>query len=166
MSKALKLGEACRDLDVQPYVLRYWESEFNFLRENQPPKGTQRTYSGEEMQWLRRVRELLYDEGYTIVGAKKKLDAEIAGGTTPSAKPAASPKEKEASREPPGAKARTSRKAKKAGNGRASKASVKKKAKQKAATTGSPGQNVLREVERDLGGLLSEARELLERLPG
>jgi DNA-binding transcriptional MerR regulator len=70
-----KIGEACRELDIQPYVLRYWETEFPVLA---PPKSRsgQRVYSERELAVIRRIKELLYDEGYTIAGAKKKLDSE------------------------------------------------------------------------------------------
>jgi DNA-binding transcriptional MerR regulator len=79
MSKGYKIGDACKELDVQPYVLRYWETEFPFLR---PAKGSagQRVYDERELGLIRRVKELLYDEGYTIAGAKKKLEAEIESG--------------------------------------------------------------------------------------
>lgn len=76
-----RIGEVCRELDLQPYVLRYWETEFPVL---QAPAGagSQRSYSEREVQVLRRVKRLLYEEGYTIAGAKKKLDAELAAGFT------------------------------------------------------------------------------------
>ncbi|MEM1248160.1 MAG: MerR family transcriptional regulator [Acidobacteriota bacterium] len=74
-----KIGEACRELDIQPYVLRYWETEFVQLREG-ASGGGQRTYSAEELGIIRRIKELLYEEGYTIAGAKKKLDSEVADG--------------------------------------------------------------------------------------
>ena len=74
-----RIGEVCRELDLQPYVLRYWETEFAIL---QPPSGSsgQRSYSEREVEVLRRIKRLLYEEGYTIAGAKKKLDNELAAG--------------------------------------------------------------------------------------
>jgi DNA-binding transcriptional MerR regulator len=74
-----KIGEACRLLDIQPYVLRYWETEFPAL---QPPKSLsgQRLYTDHELDLIRRIKQLLYEEGYTIAGAKKKLDADLASG--------------------------------------------------------------------------------------
>ena len=74
-----KIGEACRELDIQPYVLRYWETEFPFLKPDKMSSG-QRVYTPRELQIIRRIKELLYDEGYTIAGAKKKLEAEIQQG--------------------------------------------------------------------------------------
>lgn len=74
-----KIGEACKLLDIQPYVLRYWETEFPALSPSKSRSG-QRVYSEEEVALIRRIKELLYDEGFTIAGAKKKLEAEVAAG--------------------------------------------------------------------------------------
>ena len=74
-----KIGEACKQLDIQPYVLRYWETEFPSLSPNKSKSG-QRVYSEKELEVIRRIKQLLYDEGYTIAGAKKKLEAELAAG--------------------------------------------------------------------------------------
>jgi DNA-binding transcriptional MerR regulator len=75
-----KIGEACKALGIQPYVLRYWETEFPALAPSKSRSG-QRVYSEKEMEIIRRIKELLYGEGYTIAGAKKKLEAELASGT-------------------------------------------------------------------------------------
>jgi len=75
-----KIGEACKILGIQPYVLRYWETEFPALAPSKSRSG-QRVYSEKEMEVIRRIKELLYGEGYTIAGAKKKLEAELASGT-------------------------------------------------------------------------------------
>lgn len=75
-----KIGEACRLLDIQPYVLRYWETEFQALSPAKSRSG-QRVYNEKELAVIRRIKELLYDEGYTIAGAKKKLEGELAAGT-------------------------------------------------------------------------------------
>ena len=57
---------------VEPHVLRYWEREFRTIRPTKSAKG-QRVYSRRDVENLMRVRELLYREGFTIAGAKKKL---------------------------------------------------------------------------------------------
>jgi len=75
-----KIGEACKTLGIQPYVLRYWETEFPALAPSKSRSG-QRVYSEKELEIIRRIKELLYDEGYTIAGAKKKLEAELATGS-------------------------------------------------------------------------------------
>lgn len=77
-----KIGEACKALDIQPYVLRYWETEFPSLEPDKSSSG-QRVYTEDELAVIRRIKELLYDEGYTIAGAKKKLQAELAEDGTP-----------------------------------------------------------------------------------
>ena len=74
-----KIGEACRAVDIQPYVLRYWETEFVALAPDKSRSG-QRVYTEDEIGLIRRIKELLYDEGYTIAGAKKRLVAELEGG--------------------------------------------------------------------------------------
>ncbi len=79
-----KIGEACKALDIQPYVLRYWETEFAVLSPSKSKSG-QRVYTEKEIGIIRRIKELLYDEGYTIAGAKKKLETELAMGATFSA---------------------------------------------------------------------------------
>ena len=61
--KGMRTADVCKELDIQPYVLRYWEGEFQAL-ESDGKGGAQRVYSLEEMLVLRRIRELLYDEGY------------------------------------------------------------------------------------------------------
>src|SRR4029453_11531910 len=75
-----KIGEACKALGIQPYVLRYWETEFPALTPSKSRSG-QRVYSEKELEIIRRIKELLYEEGYTIAGAKKKLEGEMAAGT-------------------------------------------------------------------------------------
>ena len=80
-----KIGDVCRIADVQPYVLRYWESEFPILAPDKSIPGP-RTYSGRELKLIEQIKRLLYDEGYTIAGAKKRLESE--GGGKPEAKEA------------------------------------------------------------------------------
>jgi DNA-binding transcriptional MerR regulator len=74
-----KIGEACKTLGIQPYVLRYWETEFPALTPSKSRSG-QRVYSEKELEIIRRIKELLYDEGYTIAGAKKKLEVDLTSG--------------------------------------------------------------------------------------
>ena len=74
-----KIGEACKELGIQPYVLRYWETEFPALAPSKSRSG-QRVYSEKELEIIKRIKQLLYEEGYTIAGAKKKLETELASG--------------------------------------------------------------------------------------
>ncbi len=72
-----KIGEVCKVADVQPYVLRYWETEFPALAPNKSGGG-QRLYSQREIDIIMRIKQLLYSEGFTIAGAKKKLEEGVA----------------------------------------------------------------------------------------
>ena len=72
-------AEACRIAEVAPYVLRYWETEFPALSEGKD-KGAAKLYTARDVKIISRIRELLYDEGFTVAGAKKRLEAEIAEG--------------------------------------------------------------------------------------
>ncbi len=88
-----KIGEVCELTDTQPYVLRYWESEFPALAPAKNNSG-QRIYRRRDIETILRIKTLLYEEGFTIAGAKKKLEQEMkeqlkAGSVTPAA--AASP---------------------------------------------------------------------------
>jgi DNA-binding transcriptional MerR regulator len=74
-----KPADACRRAEVAPYVLRYWETEFSALSEGKE-KGGARLYTARDVQIIARIRQLLYDEGFTVAGAKKRLDAEILEG--------------------------------------------------------------------------------------
>ena len=74
-----KAAEACRIAEVAPYVLRYWETEFLVLSDGKE-KGAARLYTGRDVKIIARIRELLYDEGFTVAGAKKRLESEIGEG--------------------------------------------------------------------------------------
>src|SRR5439155_21689714 len=67
-----KIGEVCQITDTQPYVLRFWESEFPQLA---PKKGRtgQRVYRQRDVDLVLQIKRLLYQEGFTIAGARKKL---------------------------------------------------------------------------------------------
>jgi DNA-binding transcriptional MerR regulator len=75
------IGEVSELCGVKPHVLRYWEQEFTQLK---PVKrrGNRRYYQHHEVLLIRRIRELLYEQGFTISGARNKLDSR--GGEAPS----------------------------------------------------------------------------------
>lgn len=73
-----KIGEVCDIAGVQAHVLRYWETEFPMLAPQKNRAG-QRTYRRRDVEMALRIKELLYDEQYTIAGAKKKLAGELRG---------------------------------------------------------------------------------------
>lgn len=71
--KTYKIGQAATLLDVKPFVLRFWETEFkDVLVPVRTPSG-QRAYSEANVELVREIKRLLYDEGLTIEGAKKRL---------------------------------------------------------------------------------------------
>lgn len=71
-----KIGEVCDIVDVQPHVLRYWETEFSMLSPQKNRSG-QRSYRRRDVEIALRIKELLYEELYTIAGAKKRLQSEL-----------------------------------------------------------------------------------------
>ncbi len=75
-----KIGEVCEITDVQAHVLRYWESEFSMLAPQKNRAG-QRTYRKRDVEMVLRIKELLYEDQYTIAGAKKKLSSELRGAS-------------------------------------------------------------------------------------
>jgi DNA-binding transcriptional MerR regulator len=98
-----KIGEVCELVGVQAHVLRYWETEFPMLSPQKNSSG-QRSYRRRDVEIALRIKQLLYNEMFTIAGAKKKLQAEQREGkakqanaasaakTTPVAEPPAQPK--------------------------------------------------------------------------
>lgn len=75
------IGEVSELCGVKPHVLRYWEQEFTQLK---PVKrrGNRRYYQHHEVLLIRRIRELLYEQGFTISGARNKLDSRATNGVT------------------------------------------------------------------------------------
>ena len=71
------IGEVSELCGVKPHVLRYWEQEFTQLK---PVKrrGNRRYYQHHEVLLIRRIRDLLYDQGFTISGARNRLDESVA----------------------------------------------------------------------------------------
>ncbi|MFZ4651555.1 MAG: MerR family transcriptional regulator [Rubrivivax sp.] len=84
------IGEVSDLCGVKPYVLRYWEQEFTQLK---PVKrrGNRRYYQHHEVQLIRRIRELLYDQGFTISGARNRLSEALAAQRTPAGASASAP---------------------------------------------------------------------------
>ncbi|MBI2988416.1 MAG: MerR family transcriptional regulator [Deltaproteobacteria bacterium] len=67
-----KIGEVSRIVGVKPYVLRYWETEFELLKPGKAP-SRHRLYRKKDVELLLEIKRLLYAEGYTIEGARKRL---------------------------------------------------------------------------------------------
>ena len=75
-----RIGEVASLVGVEPHVLRYWEREFRSIRPTKSAKG-QRVYSRKDVENLLRVRDLLYRDGFTIAGAKKRLQRTTGSAT-------------------------------------------------------------------------------------
>lgn len=71
-----KIGEVCELVGVQAHVLRYWETEFPMLSPQKNRSG-QRSYRRRDVEISLRIKQLLYDEMFTIAGARKKLQSEM-----------------------------------------------------------------------------------------
>lgn len=82
-----RIGEVSDIVGVKPYVLRYWETEFGDVRPTKSKSG-QRLYKRRDVELLMSVKTLLYEERYTIDGAKQRL-RETARGDAPAAMPSA-----------------------------------------------------------------------------
>jgi DNA-binding transcriptional MerR regulator len=74
-----KLNEVCKLANVQPYMLRFWGTEFEQLETTSTETG-QRLYSRPQMNLILEIRRLLFDEGLTIAGARKQIDDLVEGG--------------------------------------------------------------------------------------
>jgi DNA-binding transcriptional MerR regulator len=84
-----RIGEVSRVTSTKPFVLRYWETEFPMLQPVKSPKG-HRLYRREDIETVFTIKRLLYDEGFTIAGARRHLrDQTLEGnGTNGGAAPA------------------------------------------------------------------------------
>ena len=90
--RGLKIGEAAKVLGVETYVLRFWETQFPFLK----PKHTRtkhRFYQERDIEVLRLIKRLLHDEGFTIAGANKHIkEYGIEGLLARKSRPASAPR--------------------------------------------------------------------------
>src|SRR3954453_224284 len=85
-----RIGEVSRLCKLPAYVLRFWETEFSKLKPTQGSTG-QRMYRRHEVECALRIKHLLYQEGFTIAGARQHLKAEAKNGKSQSALPFAKP---------------------------------------------------------------------------
>jgi DNA-binding transcriptional MerR regulator len=76
------IGEVAELCGVKPHVLRYWEQEFTQLRPMKR-RGNRRYYQHHEVLMIRRIRDLLYDQGFTISGARNRLQELASGAHAP-----------------------------------------------------------------------------------
>lgn len=142
-----KIGEVCELIKVQPHVLRYWETEFPMLQPQKNRAG-QRVYRRKDVEMVLRIRDLLYEEKFTIAGAKKKLQDEQRGVGT---------RAKVSAREMPAAEAKTEAKTEaKVEQPEPLPAPVAEPPAQVTEQTVSPqAQLAIRVIKRDLEDLLT-----------
>jgi len=81
--KLYRIGEVSRLADLKPFVLRYWETEFPMLQPLKSPGGL-RLYRQDDVDMVFRIKRLLYDEGFTIAGARRHLRGHEGGFETES----------------------------------------------------------------------------------
>jgi DNA-binding transcriptional MerR regulator len=163
-----KIGEACKLLDIQPYVLRYWETEFTSLSPSKSKSG-QRTYTEEDLRVIGRIKELLYEEGFTIAGAKKRLEGELQGGGLKPLRPIDLSGKKPA--KPKAAPAKPEKAAQEEDKPETQKSEVQKSAATEAEDAepkaGEAKSKRVEELEAGIEGALGQAREILALLePG
>ena len=159
------IGEACKMLEIQPYVLRYWETEFSALRPSKSKSG-QRVYSEKDLKIIGRVKELLYDEGFTIAGAKKKLEAELVTGEVKPTHPKPAPPEPEEEEATEAKAAKKPAKKPPAKKSTAKKAAAKtaKKAAKKASGVDTDADKQIEMLRKGVEKALKETRAILELL--
>ena len=74
-----KIGEAAKKIGVEPFVIRYLETEFSFLKPYKS-KSSHRLYSGSDIEKLLLIKDYLYDKKFTVEGARKALKRKLYGG--------------------------------------------------------------------------------------
>jgi DNA-binding transcriptional MerR regulator len=77
-----KIGEVAKFTGIKTHVLRYWETEFNTIRPNKS-RTNQRLYRKQDVELILRLKDLLYNQGFTIAGARKKLREKPAKAAIP-----------------------------------------------------------------------------------
>jgi DNA-binding transcriptional MerR regulator len=84
-TRMYRIGEVSRLADLKPFVLRYWETEFPMLQPVKSPRG-HRLYRQQDVDLVLKIKRLLYDEGFTIAGARRHLLEQGPGGSGDEAK--------------------------------------------------------------------------------
>jgi DNA-binding transcriptional MerR regulator len=88
--RVYRIGEVCRLTDTKAFVLRYWETEFPMLAPEKSPKG-HRLYRREDVDLVFEIKRLLYEQGFTIAGARRLLDSRTNPEATPAPTPVSAP---------------------------------------------------------------------------
>lgn len=160
-------------LDIQPYVLRYWQTEFRALA---PRKGGgDADFSDGDLETIRRIKELLYDEGYTIASAKKKLAAELEDGRLRGRPPMPVPEDEPEGEQPPAAAEAEAKEVEETEDAapveEAEEAEAEEAEAEEAEETPSPGAGDLgaltrrvERLERGVAELVAQTRQLAAEL--
>jgi DNA-binding transcriptional MerR regulator len=82
-----RIGDVCRLTGLKPFVVRYWETEFPMLRPEKTPSG-HRLYRTEDVELILEIKRLLYEEGFTIAGARRWLEQRDREAARPGEPPA------------------------------------------------------------------------------
>lgn len=85
--EAYRIGEVASLTELEPYVLRYWETEFPLLQPVKSPHG-QRLYRRADIETILTIKRLLYEQGFTIAGARKQLETTLGRSAEPAEAPA------------------------------------------------------------------------------
>jgi DNA-binding transcriptional MerR regulator len=80
-----RIGEVAEIVGVKPHVLRYWETEFGFLSPQKDEDSQQRLYTQRDLQKVFTIKKLLYEDRFTVAGAKKRFREEWAKARDPDA---------------------------------------------------------------------------------
>jgi len=83
--RKFRIGELAQKLELERFVVRFWEKEFSIKTKRS--QGSQRFYDENDLKKFELIKQLLYEEGFTILGAKKKLKEKFASKTDKSEKP-------------------------------------------------------------------------------
>ena len=94
------IGEVSEILGIKDHVIRFWEKEFDELSPYISKKGNRRRYTKADIELIRRIKELLYEEKFTIMGAKKQLGSELVYGEGCGMKPEKQEEEKQGEGKP------------------------------------------------------------------
>ncbi|MFZ8865000.1 MAG: MerR family transcriptional regulator [Rickettsiales bacterium] len=71
------INEVAEELEIEPYILRFWETKFNQIKPTKG-RGNRRLYNNKDIALIKSIKDLLYNKGFTIEGAKKFLNGDIA----------------------------------------------------------------------------------------
>ena len=144
-----KLNEVCKVANVQPYMLRFWGTEFAQLEAAKSGTG-QRLYSRDQVEVILEIRRLLFDEGLTIAGAHKRINALQDEGKLPTPKVPTLPDEEAA---------KTAEKKSSADKGKAAPAAKRKtaaKADKTTAERGGPLLTTLKDVREEVAKIIAD----------